>query len=214
MLTPRNAADRHRLERRAECPNLSGRPVEPATQRLREGLWRDFILWLRANGLAETVVDPALACRFGPYGRELYQAGGPNSYYSETLNSLSARIARLRKVLQPAWDIAFSWQRQEPHQHDKAMPYQILLALITTALLWGWTRVAGFLALAWGGLCRPGEILAAARKDLVVPGDVANTVDYMLLEPKTRYRAARHQVARVDQCDEGHHHGLREPPAT
>ena len=56
----------------------------------------------------------------------------------------------------------------------------------------------------WGGLCRPGEILASRRADLVLPSDVGCTLDHILLairEPKTRYKAARHQVARVDQPD-------------
>ena len=68
--------------------------------------------------------------------------------------------------------------------------------------MWGWSRVAGVIALSWGGLTRIGEALSSFRRDLVLPQDVEWTTNYALLqiaEPKTRYKAARHQVARLDQ---------------
>ena len=43
-------------------------------------------------------------------------------------------------------------------------------------------------------------MLDASRKDLVMPGDVDNSIDDILLkirEPKTRYRAARHQAGKT-----------------
>ena len=42
----------------------------------------------------------------------------------------------------------------------------------------------------------------AFRRDLVLPSDVNYTIEYVLLqiaEPKTRFRCARHQMAKVDQ---------------
>eukprot|EP00435_Cladocopium_sp_Y103_P071503 s47_g37.t1 len=53
-----------------------------------------------------------------------------------------------------------------------------------------------------GGLTRIGEALTASRLQLILPRDVEHTADYILLqinEPKTRFRAARHQVAKLDQ---------------
>ena len=94
--------------------------------------------------------------------------------------------------------------REEPRENRIAMPWQLLLAAITTALVWGWPRVAGILALSWGGLLRIGEAFSAKRSDLLLPGDVKDTCDYALLsvgEPKTRYKAARHQSAKIDQPD-------------
>ena len=60
----------------------------------------------------------------------------------------------------------------------------------------------GILALSWGGITRIGEVLGAKRKHLVLPGDLGRTIQYCLLqiqEPKTRFKAARHQVAKLDQ---------------
>ena len=84
---------------------------------------------------------------------------------------------------------AFCWMREEPHENHIAMPWQLLLASIATALVWGWPRVAGILALTWGGLLRIGEAFAAKRSDLLLPGDVHGACDYALLsvgEPKTQ----------------------------
>ena len=49
-----------------------------------------------------------------------------------------------------------------------------------------------------------GEILNAYRADLILPSDVGNTSDDVLLkiqEPKTRYRSARHQAGKLEQYD-------------
>ena len=56
------------------------------------------------------------------YGRALYQAGRPYNHYAETVNSLSSRNPKLRRLLQQAWDVALQWQRLEPHIHHQAMP--------------------------------------------------------------------------------------------
>lgn len=96
------------------------------------------------------------------------------------------------------------WGSHEPSEHHQAMPEQILIAVISVAWLWGWRREAAAFALCWGALLRVGELLASYRSDLITPEDVDFTINYILLkikEPKTRYRAARHQSGRVEQAD-------------
>ena len=90
-------------------------------------------------------------------------------HYSETINSAVARKAILRRQLQMAWDYAFAWVKAEPPTHHMACPWQILLAVVSTALLWGWSGEAGILAMTWGGLLRAGEATAALR-DLWING--------------------------------------------
>ena len=105
-------------------------------------------------------------------------------------------------MLQGSWDLAYTWLREEPPVHHVALPWQILLAAVVTSALWGWFDVAAILCISWGGLARIGEVLKAQRKHLILPGDVGRTEPFALLqieEPKTRFKAARHQVARVDQ---------------
>ena len=132
------------------------------------------------------------------YGRSLFEAGWPYSHYSEVINAIAAQEPLLCRNLQPARDLAFAWIREEPHTNHVAMPWQSLLAAIATVLVWGWPRVAGILALTWGGLLRIGEAFAARRSDLLLPADGNGTCDFAMLsvgEPKTRSKAARHQAA-------------------
>lgn len=84
------------------------------------------------------------------------------------------------------------------------MPWQVLLAMLTTALSWGWLKLAGMMALSWGSLLRVGEFCAALRGDLLLPEDTHFTNKFSLLairEPKTRFSAARHQSAKLDIGD-------------
>ncbi|CAL1156117.1 unnamed protein product, partial [Cladocopium goreaui] len=138
------------------------------------------------------------------YGRWLFKKGKPYYHYSETINAVSSRRPILRRALQQAWDLAFMWGSYEPTEHHVGMPFQILLAVLSTMLIWGWTREAACMALAWGSLLRIGEVLNATRKDLILPDDVAGSISYTLLrikEPKTRFRAARHQAGKMEQPD-------------
>ena len=79
-LRRRNSADEVRRSRRAEFPLQAGRPVEKATQKLCEVLWKDFVAWLERSGLPDSVVDSAAAdvdtvnLVLRRYGRELYHA--------------------------------------------------------------------------------------------------------------------------------------------
>ena len=123
-------------------------------------------------------------------------------HFSEIINAVTARCAKIRRLLQPAWDVALAWQREEPPVHHTAMPWQVLLALASVALTWGWLQVAGILALSWGSLARIGEVLAARRSDLAFPEDTGDADAQLLFsihEPKTRFRSAAHQSAKLDQ---------------
>ena len=206
---PRNKGDVQRQASRLPSGLPAGRPVEPATQKQRDGLLGSFRDWLTDEGIGyDSLIlcpDPdtdgvnAVLIR---YGRLLYQAGRPYTHYAETINAVAAARPRLRRAVQQAWDLAFAWRKEEPPQHHSAMPWQILVACIVTAVLWGWPLVAGGLALMWGGVLRIGEFFQASRSHLLLPSDVGNTVDHALLsicEPKTRYKAARHQAAKVDR---------------
>eukprot|EP00438_Fugacium_kawagutii_P023074 Skav201172 [mRNA] locus=scaffold65:774040:778439:- [translate_table: standard] len=90
------------------------------------------------------------------------------------------------------------------NQHHIAAPYQIVLAMLSVALLWGWKSMAGAIALSFGALLRPGELLASTRADLLLPSDVDHSQQYAILsikEPKSRFTTARHQAARLDSAD-------------
>ena len=209
VLLPRDAGDRKRASARGDLALEEGRPVLQKTQLHRDKLLTWFKEWLISEGVnfddLILVGNPdidAINVLLQRYGRSLFRAGRPYGHYAETVNAVAGKRPRLRRQLQPAWDLAYTWMRQEPPNHHTALPWQVLLCMLSTAISWGWPQVAGILALSWGGLTRIGEALGALRKHLVLPQDVEFTSPYILLqigEPKTRFRAARHQVAKVDQ---------------
>ena len=55
------------------------------------------------------------------FGRELHRNGRPYNHYAETINAVSALRPSLRRVLQGAWDLAFTWLREEPPTHHVAI---------------------------------------------------------------------------------------------
>jgi hypothetical protein len=138
------------------------------------------------------------------YGKEMYNAGKSYGRFSETINAVTAKRSALRRSLQSAWDLAFNWVADEPHEHHAALPLSLMIGCITLAMLWGWLAEAAVIALTWTGVLRVGESLAALREDLVLPCDAAPGTLTALLkirQPKTRGRAARHQAAKIDPED-------------
>ena len=210
-MQPRNAADMSRQLRRNEIPLAVGRPVLASTNFNRDALYALFLNWCRDQQVDfEALLENALVYAeeintwLSHYGRQLYHSGRPYGHYSETINAVVSHKAILRRSLQPAWDVAYSWMRNEPPAHHTAMPWQVLLALLSTAITWGWLREAGLLALSFGGLLRAGECLNAVRRDLLLPGDTCFSNSFILLaldEAKTRFSAARHQCAKLDAPD-------------
>lgn len=209
-LLPRDKGDENRLQLRKGVVLDEGRPVLGRTKNSRDKLLQTFDEWLQTQGFSlESLLDPktldieTINLVLERYGRALYHGGRPYGHYSETVNAIGARRPNLRRMLQgAAWNLAFTWLREEPPVHHVALPWQVLAAMISVSYLWGWNRTAGVLALSWGALTRIGEVLKACRRHLVLPRDLSYTIKYALLqieEPKTRFRSARHQVARLDQ---------------
>ena len=212
FVAPRNEADRLRAaSRNVLGPLPVGRQVLPVTRSNREAFLNAFFVWVHDQGID---ADEFFENSWGhvedinrllvAYGRALYAAGRPHSHYIECINAVAGFRPVLRRSLQEAWDLGFSWVRQEPSSHHVAAPFQVCLAMLTTCLIWGWTRTAGAIAFCFGGLLRPGEMITATRRQLLLPSDVAGSIPYALLsilEPKTRFRAARHQYSKVDVPD-------------
>ena len=209
---PNTPGDFRRAQARLNrAPLPKGRPVTDLTAKNREKLLNAFIEWCEFAGFrmqpifanpvqnVERINEILLA-----YGRRLYEAGKTYSHYVETINSVASFKPILRRQLQAAWDMAFSWVREEKPVHHIAMPFQVLLAMLTIALSWGWLNVAGLLALGWGSLLRTSEMTHALRSDLLLPSDTFFTNKFALLalrEPKTRFVSARHQSAKLDIPD-------------
>ncbi|CAE7627177.1 unnamed protein product [Symbiodinium sp. CCMP2456] len=212
VLAPRHAADL--LRQRGRSPGLlpSGRPVQPRTKANRTPLTAAFSQWLLLvfgfsldEALSKKPFDHDIFCDYViAFGNDLYASGRPYWHYSETINALTSLRPSLRKQLQGAWDLAHTWLADEPYFHHTAMPAPVLVAVLSTCLLWGWVKEAGIFALCFGALLRAGEAVKALRRDLVFPADALWGQSYILIrihEPKTRGRAARHQSAKLEPAD-------------
>ena len=74
--------------------------------------------------------------------------------------------------MQPAWTIVSKWEELEPVEHRRPVPIALLHSMVVIALNWKWKRVATVLLVCFYGCCRPGEVLNASRKSLVLPDDL------------------------------------------
>eukprot|EP00435_Cladocopium_sp_Y103_P019932 s4028_g4.t2 len=209
---PKTAGERTKAaQRQLRPPVPPGRPVLPVTQQRRAKLLDAFLIWAVEEGLdVMTMLQQHhwyiddLNLILERYGRSMYQCGKTYGGYAETLNAITSWKPALRRLLGGAWDFGYAWSRHEPSVHHSAMPGPVALAMITTAIIWGWTQFAGVFALMWAGLLRPGEALAATRADLLLPSDGDRTLPFGLLsikDPKTRTTNARHQSAKIDMAD-------------
>ena len=183
----------------------------PVTSSLRERYLTEFFNWALENDFdIRAMLDNHLTfidelnIVLAKYGRELYRNGKTYAQYAETINGISSAKPAARRLLQGAWDFGYSWVRLEPSSHHIAMPSLILVSMIATSLMWGWLAFAGCLAVGFGGLLRPGEFLSGIRRDLLIPADIDNSIDFVLFtiqDPKTRFTQARHQSSKIDSPD-------------
>eukprot|EP00435_Cladocopium_sp_Y103_P050220 s698_g15.t1 len=206
------AAERSRMTDRAGNFLASTRAVKQQTREKRKIYLARFQRWLFEEKhislrflLHRKPPDPeAIASALVEYGKQLYYAGKSYGIYAETVNAVAVERPLIRRQLTSAWDLAFCWLADEPHQHHPALPLSIMAAMVTTALSWGWPYEAAVIMISWVGIMRIGEVLCATRRDLVLPTDAAPGTSFALVmihAPKTRGRAAKHQAARIDQSD-------------
>lgn len=211
-LQPAGSGETQRAARRAGTVLQPDRVILASTRARREQLLEAFDSWLTEHFRltleellgrhaldVETINDALVA-----YGKDLYQSGKAYGRFSETINAITSKRPALRRQVGMAWDLAFNWVVDEPHEHHRALPVSLMIALVTLSLLWGWAREGAIIALAWTGVLRIGEVLQARRADLILPEDAAPGVWYAILkvqQPKTRGRAARHQSTRIDPID-------------
>ena len=211
-MVPENREELDRAEKRSTIRLQADRVVLTQTRDNRKKLLLAFQTWLHDEHkvcwddlIFSSPPDPEAVCHWlVAYGRELHAAGKSYNKYVETINGIATARPLLRRQMAQAWDLAFAWLQDEPHQHHPALPQSILLSMLSTALLWGWPVVAAVLSMTWAGVMRIGEVIYATRRDLVLPTDSAPDIDYILVrikEPKSRGRAAWRQSARIDPSD-------------
>eukprot|EP00435_Cladocopium_sp_Y103_P010558 s305_g2.t1 len=211
-LCAQTAAERQRVVQRESTVLQTTRALRQQTRDRRKFYLERFQTWLlQERGVSLKFLlenkppDPErIAGLLVEYGKEMFYAGKAYGIFAETINAVTVERPLIRRQMIQAWDLAFAWLVDEPYAHHPAMPLSVMLAMVTVALTWGWPHEAAVIMLAWTGIMRIGEVLAAFRADLILPSDAAPGTSFLLVmikQPKTRARAAKHQAARVDQSD-------------
>ena len=211
-LSAQTAAERQRVVFRESTVLQTTRAIRQQTRDRRRFYLERFQKWLfQERGVSLRFLlenkppDPErIAGLLVEYGKEMFYAGKAYGIFAETINAIAVERPLIRRQLIQAWDLAFAWLVDEPYSHHPAMPLSVMIAMVTTAMTWGWAHEAAIILLAWTGIMRIGEVLSAFRSDLVLPQDAAPGTSFLLVmirQPKTRARAAKHQAARVDQID-------------
>ena len=128
---PLTGTERKKAEERAARPAVPiGRPTLEVTGRLRERCWRNLLDWtihdrieferiLLASHLHVEEINAILV----KYGRLFDSAGEPYTVFAETIKMLSSMKPVLRRQLQGAWDLAFSWVQAEPSSRFASHDY-------------------------------------------------------------------------------------------
>ena len=70
----------------------------------------------------------------------------------------------MKRQLTEAWNLAFAWLVDEPHQHHPAMPMSVMISLVCVAIMWGWPVEAAIIAMTWTGILQIGEVICARRR--------------------------------------------------
>eukprot|EP00435_Cladocopium_sp_Y103_P034882 s2166_g9.t1 len=211
-IVPQTPAEVERAKYRSGNVLVSTRAVRPQTRENRRIYLEQFKKWLWSEKqisfkllMQSKPLDPErVSDLLIGYGRELYSAGRAYGIYAETINAVVVERPLLRRQLNAAWDMAFVWLQDEPHQHHPALPISVMAAMVSVALAWGWAHEAAIILMGWAGILRIGEVLAATREELILPCDAVPGTTFALLvvrQPKTRGRSAEHQAARIDQED-------------
>ena len=171
--------------------------VEERTFLLQQQVWRDFSNWglrqLSRGAWDSAMLFPMLlSVLLKEYGNHLYASGKALYVYRHLAVYVQQNILGIRPFMGVVWDMITRWEIAEPTEHRAPLPEPIFLAMLSLSLQWRWYRFAGVLGIAFYGICRPGEVISAERRSLVLPSDMMHdtpSVGYLRIEkPKARRR--------------------------
>ena len=171
--------------------------VEPRTKALQCKIWEGFLEWLAlslSRGACRSAMEQPLLLVYlaREYGNFLFSSGKSLFVYRHFLVFLQQNFVTAKPYMSICWSMVAKWEILEPTIHRVPLPWAVFRAMLTVSLGWGWKRFAAILLLAFHGIARPGEPLAATRNELVLPRDTLDdsqtTVFLKVLKPKTRRR--------------------------
>ena len=205
----KNPGPRRGVQVRRRAEDLVEVPlVEPVTQRLQHRVWTSFETWLGAT-FTSTAVEEMFRCPslvalvLQKYGVELFVKGAAIYEFRHLLVICQQRMPLIKPAINAAWQLLAKWETIKPVSHRIPLPEVLYKAMISVAVLWGWHRWAATLTAVFEGIGRIGELLCAARRDLVLPSDSFDTEHMVaflkISKPKSRKRGrGRIQHLRID----------------
>ena len=151
--------------------------VEAKTASLQAKVWKRFSGWIRSGMSRQSgdcaLSNPQLICLLlKEFGNVLYAEGAALYLYRHLAVYVQKNVFGVRPFMGVVWDNVHRWELLEPVVHRVPLPTSVFQALVSLAVLWGWNRFAGSLCIAFYGVTRPGEVLRATRKHLVLPSDL------------------------------------------
>lgn len=174
--------------------------VEARTASLQSKVWRRFDLWLSSHlseAAKESVLsNPMLLCSaVKEFGNVLYSEGAAIYIYRHLAVYIQKTVFGVRPFMNVVWDNLHRWESLSPVVHRVPIPGSVLRALVSLALCWHWPRFAATICLAYFGITRPGEVLKAYRRDLLLPRDLllepSNSAFLRVVESKSRRHGKR-----------------------
>ena len=164
---------------------------------IQNRVWAKFEKWSRElfsdEARQQLFLCPTIAAQvLRNYGLHCYETGGALYELRHFLVSVGQCYPLLKPVLGPAWDVLARWEEINPVEHRIPLPELLFRAMFAMAVFKGWRRWAATLLLGYEGIARIGEVLAALRRDLVLPSDLFdcgyNAAYLRVRKPKSRRR--------------------------
>ena len=198
---PGSSVRRPRVDRQAVDLDVeAGLDYVTVSRRVRA--WGEFVSFVRDLRIDFDVLilsGPLFGVAIKAFGVHLFRSERPQYVFEDLLNAAYDRHPHWRAFFADGWRLLRRWRLLEPGRSRLVIPAPLLRAMISVALLWGWPRYAGLLALGFSAMLHPSELFEARRRDLALPADSGGlTADIFLHieRPKTR-RFARMQHGRV-----------------
>lgn len=147
--------------------------VLPATAKRYESALREFLSYCRLHGL---VLDTPAAVDSAAFDfcTDLYFTTTQHRRKQVSVNLLSGLLLYFPDIkghLPLLARAVKAWQRVKPAKSWQPLPVATVMLVICTLVRNGKHDVAAALALCFSSLMRPGEVLAARRRDVALRGD-------------------------------------------
>lgn len=202
----KNPGPRRRFPHPKDVSELDGvELIRPETVAMGKIHFDKFIEWMRTTmdddcarnlWLVPQLCGNCLAA----YGRHWYASGGALYAFRHLVVYLQRTYPVFKGQLQEAWNLIAKWEELEPVAHRKPLPYSMLQSMAVLAIKWKWRFVAAVLIVTFHACARPGEVLKATRRNLVLPQDVGEVEGEIAFLKIAKPKPGRRGLGRVQHA--------------